>query len=402
MDAFKDFLTSKIADTAITNWMVIVAAVAVVIILAVIIGVAASRSKRKKKEATAEVTQQPSAVSDTVEPVISVAPSEQTATIQTEPIQDTADAAISQTDAIKLETAPAHKVQEEVKTVPPVAKPAPSYVKAVEETVVVQPIRVAPASPTVEVKSAPAEAVKPTTTPTMKVVEVKPTPAPVQKAAPIAETKPAPAQKAVPAAKPKTTERPQAVKSVSAEDKKAVAAAKVSPEAKPKVAAKKITPAAKPAVAAAKKPSVVGAENLPKAVKRNIKLTEAQQDIAASESFGKYIIVKNDKNPVKPFKFELRANNGQLLFDSEPYKVKPRESSIEAFKKHVLTGEFSVDEDKSGSFRYKLYTDSGKLLGVGESYKTRQACLSSIESVKRFSVSATSVEDSTVSDTVTE
>lgn len=96
------------------------------------------------------------------------------------------------------------------------------------------------------------------------------------------------------------------------------------------------------------------------------------------------------------FSFELIANNGQLLFESESFKQKPRQASIDAFKKHVKEGTFMVDEDKQGTFRYKLYSNKNVLIGVGETYKTKASCESSVESVKRFSESATIVEDKTV------
>ncbi|MEG1645893.1 MAG: DUF1508 domain-containing protein [Clostridia bacterium] len=121
-----------------------------------------------------------------------------------------------------------------------------------------------------------------------------------------------------------------------------------------------------------------------------INLTETNEN-----TFGKYVISKDDTNADRPYKFSLLANNGQLLFESEGYKVKPRINSINAFKRNVKTGSFNINEDKQGNFSFTLSTIQGALVGVGESYTAKQTCISSIESVKKFCESATVIEDKT-------
>lgn len=125
------------------------------------------------------------------------------------------------------------------------------------------------------------------------------------------------------------------------------------------------------------------------------KVVKSLNDNGDTTTFGKYVLAMNRSNIMRPYSFELRANNGQLLFESEPYKVKPRLNSITAFRNNTKAGSFIIDEDKQGSFRFKLYNTKGELVGVGESYKTRQACDNSIESTKRFADSATIIEDAT-------
>lgn len=153
------------------------------------------------------------------------------------------------------------------------------------------------------------------------------------------------------------------------------------------------------------KPVIVGVDALPKKYQEKLNKEEdkvkesepVEKEVAADtvETFGKFVI-KESSNPIRPYCFALLANNGQLLFESEPYKVKPRDNSIAAFKRNVKEGTFLIDEDKSGTFRYKLFSIKGTLIGVGETYKTKQACESSIESVKRFSETAKLVEDTTI------
>lgn len=116
------------------------------------------------------------------------------------------------------------------------------------------------------------------------------------------------------------------------------------------------------------------------------------------DTFGKYFITMDTRSTIRPYRFVLKANNGQLLFESEPYKAKPKVASIVAFKKHCANGLFEIDEDKAGNFRFKLYSEKNQLVGVGESYSTKVACENSIESVKKFAESATVMEDTTITD----
>lgn len=132
-----------------------------------------------------------------------------------------------------------------------------------------------------------------------------------------------------------------------------------------------------------------------KNVQKKNPITSISEDNQAS--FGKYVIIKKENEPLRPYCFRLLANNGQLLFESELYKVKPKKNSIEAFKRSASKREnFIVDDDKNNTFRYKLYNNNGNMIGVGETYLSKQSCISAVESVMRFAQSATIVEDLTV------
>lgn len=388
MEKFVEFLTSDLGNSGMKMWILLVAIIAVIIILGIVIGVVWSKKDKKKKvNASSEATSEESVD----EPAITAPPSMQN-------VDDVTDAEINDeaitATTVKLDTQDDQLIAEEiddndlVTANPPISKT--QTVETVEESAPIEEVptetvvaTIAKEEPTVAKEDKPVKAVK--------------------------EDKPVKPVVATPVKEVKAMEPAKEEPAVVAE-----AAADKAPTAKPvakKVVAKKIVPSAKANTETdkaiePKKAKVVGTDALPKKVKNTIKLEEAKTVVDSSansgESFGKYIILKDERaNPSKPYKFALRANNGQLLFESEPYKVKPRETSIQAFKKHVQIGDFIVDEDKFGFFRYKLYTDAGKLLGVGESYKSRSSCESSIESVKRFSISATVIEDTTL-DEVTE
>lgn len=377
MDNFKEFLTSNVGNSDVIEWwMLLVAIIAVVIVLCVIIGVVWTRADKKNKMTKASAE----AIANSVisgEPVISVSPSEQSVepilpdTIGVNDIQE--NDGVIKLQSIESDNAPA------------IVKIVENYdVEAVAVTVVPQEN-----SAVVQTTQINKQELKESED-DMGIFNKK-----------NKETEP---QKKTNLTAQSTDKKPIAskIEKTTSDNNNAPAANKKTDTAPVKAVpiAKKLAPINKTTTAEEPKKAkvIVGTEALPKSVKKNIKLNEIKNTtgVNTGETFGKYFIVKDERNTVKPFKFELRANNGQLLFESEPYKVKPRENSIEAFKKHVNTGEFVVDEDKFGFFRFKLYTDAGKLLGVGESYKTRQACESSIESVKRFSLSATVVEDTTI------
>lgn len=110
---------------------------------------------------------------------------------------------------------------------------------------------------------------------------------------------------------------------------------------------------------------------------------------------GKYKIVEE----CGFFKFELYANNGQLLYESREYATANScKSGIETFKKNVEIADCRVDKDKNGNFRYII--KKGNSIYVGESYSTKTSAENSAESVRKFAgVSPLVEETATVEDT---
>lgn len=384
MKKFVEFLTSNLGDSNMKMWVLLVAIIAVIIILGIVVGVLWTRKDKKKKTTLSDETVTIEAID---EPAITAPPSMQNMDEIAE--TNTKEELIAPT-TVKLESQVNEPIGKENDT-----DDLESANPPLSETIATESVKT----------SAPIE--EKTATPISKADEpTAPTKSSIKEEKPV-EAKVATTFKAEKPSESKVQEKPIESKAQNESAVIAEAAADKAPTAKPiakKVVAKKIAPTTKAETDTAKpepkKAKVVGTDALPKKVKNTIKLEEAKTVLetpANGESFGKYIIFKDERtNANKPFKFALRANNGQLLFESEPYKVKPRETSIQAFKKHVQIGDFIVDEDKFGFFRFKLYTDAGKLLGVGESYKSRSSCESSIESVKRFSLSATVIEDTTL------
>ena len=229
---------------------------------------------------------------------------------------------------------------------------------------------------------------------------------PVAEEAQEAVAEEAPVEEAAPAEEPVAEAAPEAV----AEEKVAAAApveekpAKKAPAKKPaakkaadkKPAAKK-SDAKKPAAKkAAPKKEEPKKEEAKEAAPSNVTVLFEAPDTDSPK--GKFVVIKDDLNPDRPYKFQLKANNGQVLYESESFKIKPRAKQIEVFRNTINNGTSTIDSEKNGTFRYKLFKADGSLYGVGEGYKTRASAESALESVKNFCNTSNTLEDTTVED----
>ena len=108
---------------------------------------------------------------------------------------------------------------------------------------------------------------------------------------------------------------------------------------------------------------------------------------ATAQKMGKFEICQED---TQQFCFYLLANNGQILYSSRYYaSEKACRDGIESFKRAAYVGNFFVDRDKFGNFRYVLKNIGSAPAFMGESYDNKPQCEKIIDSVKKFIVSAT-------------
>lgn len=114
--------------------------------------------------------------------------------------------------------------------------------------------------------------------------------------------------------------------------------------------------------------------------------SDEKEESRAAKSSGKYEIVKRNDS----FFFLLKANNGQLLLESSAYTTEQGvRKAIDTFKKAVEVGEFTVDEDKNGNFKFILRASArSQMLYYGEAYSSRQSAENAIGSVKNFAFTA--------------
>lgn len=81
----------------------------------------------------------------------------------------------------------------------------------------------------------------------------------------------------------------------------------------------------------------------------------------------------------------LYANNGQLMMATEEVKEKSTATAaVASVKKNSASGNFIIDKDKFGRFYYKLRNSQKSVICIGEAYDTLEACISALESVRKF------------------
>ena len=108
------------------------------------------------------------------------------------------------------------------------------------------------------------------------------------------------------------------------------------------------------------------------------------------------------------FKFDLKANNGEIIATSEVYTTKAaclnginsvknncvgeiEDQTVENFevKKHP---KFEMYTDKAGEFRFRLKAKNGEIIATSEGYKAKASCENGIASVKKNAPEAEIVE----------
>ena len=108
---------------------------------------------------------------------------------------------------------------------------------------------------------------------------------------------------------------------------------------------------------------------------------------AQAQKMGKFEISREGD---KQYCFYLVANNGQILYASRYYASEnASRAGIESFKRAAYVGNFFVDRDKFGNFRYVLKNIGSAPAFIGESYDNKSQCEKIIDSVKKFIVTAT-------------
>ncbi len=122
---------------------------------------------------------------------------------------------------------------------------------------------------------------------------------------------------------------------------------------------------------------------------------------------GKFVIKTTATGP----KFDLKADNGEIIATSENYssvaackkgiasvkrtvKVAKTQDMTKAKVEDVKSPKFEVYKDKAGDFRFRLRSSNGQIVCSGENYTTLQAVLDGIESIRKNVINATVVDQS--------
>ena len=117
----------------------------------------------------------------------------------------------------------------------------------------------------------------------------------------------------------------------------------------------------------------------------------ANDEKATKKVAGKWMVKEKGEGEYVAF---LYANNKEVLLTSETYStVDGAKKGVATIQKNATDENFAVYKDKNKHFYFKLKNSKNRFLCVGETYPNRNACLNSIESVKKF-------VDSPISDAV--
>ncbi len=102
----------------------------------------------------------------------------------------------------------------------------------------------------------------------------------------------------------------------------------------------------------------------------------------AKKAVGKWTIKEKGEGEYVAY---LYANNKEILLTSETYSsADGAKKGIGTIKKYAKEDCFVAYRDKNGNHYFKLKTPKNRFLCSGETYANKTACLSSIESVKKF------------------
>ncbi len=180
----------------------------------------------------------------------------------------------------------------------------------------------------------------------------------------------------------KTATKTKVIKNTTASSDDGWAAAKInvpSKKAEEVVAPVEEAPKTEKAKPAPKKKAVAKPQVVEQPIVAETVVAEAEDD--KPKVVGKYIISSTNDY----FQYSLYANNGQLLYESRAYAtLNSCKAGIDTFKKNIVSGEYRIDVDKNGGYKYIF--KKGNSIYIGESYRTAKAAENSAESVKRFAL----------------
>ena len=83
-----------------------------------------------------------------------------------------------------------------------------------------------------------------------------------------------------------------------------------------------------------------------------------------------------------------------MLVHSDVYRTyDSAENALTNFREAIKSGKFYVVRDKRDYFQFKLYSSTGRIVEVGETYQSKQQAISSANSVCSFVEMATIIEE---------
>jgi len=142
---------------------------------------------------------------------------------------------------------------------------------------------------------------------------------------------------------------------------------------------KKAAAPAKKAAAPAKKPTAPAKKPAAPAKKPDKKAAKPEPK---PKAVGKYEVFPE----AGFYKYRLKANNGEILIVSNPYKTKDSAiAGIETLKKNIPMGNSKIIIDKNGYGQFRIFTgNDSRLVAAGEIYPNAVGAESALASVMNF------------------
>ena len=111
-------------------------------------------------------------------------------------------------------------------------------------------------------------------------------------------------------------------------------------------------------------------------------------------NMGKFVV----KQTKTGFKFDLKANNGEVIATSEVYTTEAAcMNGLESVRKNAEIAQLedqTVENYETKTHpKFEMYSDkAGEIIAVSEGYKAKVSCIAGIESVHRNAPTATVVK----------
>ena len=166
-------------------------------------------------------------------------------------------------------------------------------------------------------------------------------------------------------------------------------------EPAPEETKKEVEPAPEPKVepAAAPEPEPENAEeekpaqDEPIEAENNAEPEPIEEVVPVTEEKSKKVTGKYEVFPEAGFyKYRLKANNGEILLVSNPYRtVESANAGIDTLKKNIPFGRHKVVTDKKGFGQFRISTaNDARLVAAGEIYPTAAGAEKALNSVLKF------------------
>ena len=113
----------------------------------------------------------------------------------------------------------------------------------------------------------------------------------------------------------------------------------------------------------------------------------------ASPELGKFEITKSD-DPLKPYKFVLKTEQGKVVYETAPLRTKPNELTAVMFKDIMANGSFSFIKTLQG-YNFRILDARQRIFCTSKAFRTSLDAQKAAALVKKYGLSANYIDDTT-------